>query len=733
MTRYTEDIDVAVDEVISDVGSELIMALPLGLGKANHFANVLFKRALSDPALKLHIVTALTLEVPATKDILGKRFLEPVIERLYAGYPELDYATVRRRGNLPANVTVSEFFLNSGQLLRNKDAQCHYLSSNYTHAIRDLLDLGTNVIAQQIAPHANVPYQYSLSCNPDVTLDLVKASKETGHKLYIVGQVNNQLPYLHGDAEVNESFFDLIVTQDRKQPGNHGDFPLFAVPPGPVALSDYAIATHVSSLIKDGGTLQIGIGSMGDAIAYILALRHHNNSCYRRLLDGLFHDHHRSLRPRLEQEDSTFQQGLYANTEMFVEGLLYLRLNNVLTRRVYPDTEVQSLLNDGLIRPEVSPDVTKTLLQKGRIHLPLSFEDFNFLQSLHCIPASATWREGDVVIDSDTILTAKMQTESTIASLGKTRQGQALGSGSYCHAGFYIGSQNFYQQLRDLDNDSRNALNMCSVNYTNHLYSHEALKRAQRQYARYVNTGMMATLTGAVISDGLKNYQVVSGVGGQYNFVAQAHELQGGRSIICLHSTRTVAGKTQSNIVWDYPHITIPRHLRDIVVTEYGAADLRGLSDREVIAKMLCITDSRFQTELLKKAVASGKIEPTFEVPIEYRSNYPSVISAIFEQESLAAHLPYYPMGSDFSLEEMRLSVALKALNQKKGNYKQLFFLLVRGFNFRRQSHYLFEKEIKRMKLDGRFTFGKYFYRLLLLGELSKSLDTSRPLTKTPV
>ena len=34
-------------------------------------------------------------------------------------------------------------------------------------------------------------------------------------------------------------------------------------------------------------------------------------------------------------------------------------------------------------------------------------------------------------------------------------------------------------------------------------------------------------------------------------------------------------GRTTSNIVWSYGHTTIPRHLRDIVVTEYGVADLR--------------------------------------------------------------------------------------------------------------------------------------------------------------
>ena len=101
-------------------------------------------------------------------------------------------------------------------------------------------------------------------------------------------------------------------------------------------------------------------------------------------------------------------------------------------------------------------------------------------------------------------------------------------------------------------------------------------KRRARVDARFVNNAMMATLMGAAISDGLENGQVVSGVGGQYNFVAQAFALQGARSILTLEATRQAGAKTHSNIRWSYGHETIPRHLRDVFVTEYGVADRQG-------------------------------------------------------------------------------------------------------------------------------------------------------------
>jgi acyl-CoA hydrolase len=88
--------------------------------------------------------------------------------------------------------------------------------------------------------------------------------------------------------------------------------------------------------------------------------------------------------------------------------------------------------------------------------------------------------------------------------------------------------------------------------------------------------------------------------------VAQAFALPDARSIIMLRATRTVAGRTSSNIVWEYPETTIPRHLRDIVVTEYGIADLRGKSDRDTIAAMLSVADTRFQDELLQRAKHTG-------------------------------------------------------------------------------------------------------------------------------
>src|SRR6202021_2394796 len=195
--------------------------------------------------------------------------------------------------------------------------------------------------------------------------------------------------------------------------------------------------------------------------------------------------------------------------------------------------------------------------------------------------------------------------------------------GVVLHGAFFLGPESFYRALREMAPDRLARIQMMPVSFTNELYGDEDGKRRARIDARFVNNAMMATLMGAAISDGLEDGQVVSGVGGQYNFVAQAFALRGARSILTVEATRQAGAKTQSNIRWSYGHETIPRHLRDVIVTEYGVADLRGKSDAEVIAAMLQVTDSRFQGELARQAKDAGKLPKDFEIPAAYRENLP--------------------------------------------------------------------------------------------------------------
>jgi hypothetical protein len=52
------------DAIVERIGKTIVLALPLGVGKANHIANALYTKAVADRSIRLTIFTGLTLEVP---------------------------------------------------------------------------------------------------------------------------------------------------------------------------------------------------------------------------------------------------------------------------------------------------------------------------------------------------------------------------------------------------------------------------------------------------------------------------------------------------------------------------------------------------------------------------------------------------------------------------------------------------------------------------------------------
>jgi hypothetical protein len=206
---------------------------------------------------------------------------------------------------------------------------------------------------------------------------------------------------------------------------------------------------------------------------------------------------------------------------------------------------------------------------------------------------------------------------------------------------------------------------MRSISEINQLYGDEFNRRAQRKNACFINSCMKATLLGDISSGGLENGLTVSGVGGQYNFVAMAQELVGGRSVIVVRSTRYSGNKLTSNIILTSNNITIPRHLRDIVVTEYGIADIRGKTDEEVIKAMLNIADSRFQRQLLLDAKTTKKISPDYEIPVQHCNNLPSSIRTFINRYRPHGLFPLFPFGSEFTHDEISLMQTLRWLKTR--------------------------------------------------------------------
>jgi hypothetical protein len=617
MPKMFSDPEAIAEDIIRDVGTTLVVGLPLGLGKANHIVNALYARAAADRAINLTFLSALTLEKPKPASLLERRFIAPVIDRLFGGYPDLAYADALHANALPPNIRVIEFFFLAGRWLHVPFAQQHYISANYTHAASYLLARGLNVVTQLVAKRVvDGVARYSLSCNTDTTLDILSARAEGRAAFKLVGQVNSELPFMPGAGDLPAEQFSAVLDSPAT------DFPLFAPPSEPITDTKYAIGLHAAGLIRDGGTLQIGIGQVGDALAQGLIVRHRDNAQFHAIMKRLAPASESSSTP----ETGAFEQGLYGVSEMLFEAFL-------------------GLIDAGILKREVD--------------------------------------------------------------------------GVLLHGAFFLGPKSFYRALREMTSSQIARIQMMPVSFTNELYGDEDAKRRARVDARFVNNAMMATLMGAVISDGLENGQVVSGVGGQYNFVAQAFALQGARSILTVEATRQAGAKTQSNIRWSYGHETIPRHLRDVIVTEYGVADIRGKTDAEVIATMLQVTDSRFQGELARQAIDAGKLPKNFEIPAAYRENLPERIAGALKPAREGGLLPSFPFGSDFTDVEQRLIPALELLQDAQRRPQRLPGLLWQGLTHRPDDA---DGEcLTRLGLDRPATWPERAYRALVGAALVRS------------
>src|SRR6202030_1547095 len=315
MPNIFSDPEAIAEDIIRDVGTKLVVGLPLGLGKANHIVNALYVRAAADRGIRLTFFSALTLEKPEPSNLLERRFISPVIERLFGGYPDLAYASALRAGELPPNVQVIEFFFLAGRWLRVPFAQQHYISANYTHASSYLLARGLNVVTQLVAKRVvDGVTRYSLSCNTDTTLDVLRARAEGRASFKLIGQVNSELPFMPGAGDLPGDEFSAVLDSPAT------DFPLFAPPSEPITDAKYAIGLHAASLVRDGGTLQIGIGQIGDALAQGLIVRHRDNAQFCGIMKQLS----ASADVPSALETSAFEKGLYGVSEMVTEAFIGL-------------------------------------------------------------------------------------------------------------------------------------------------------------------------------------------------------------------------------------------------------------------------------------------------------------------------------------------------------------------------------------------------------------------------
>ncbi|MEE2033142.1 acetyl-CoA hydrolase/transferase family protein [Rhodococcus chondri] len=131
-------------------------------------------------------------------------------------------------------------------------------------------------------------------------------------------------------------------------------------------------------------------------------------------------------------------------------------------------------------------------------------------------------------------------------------------------------------------------------------YTHDAAVLAQLEKLVTVNSAMEVDLTGQVNAEQTGS-AYLGGTGGQVDFVRAGARSRGGHAIMALPAT--AKGGTISRITARLSGpVTTARNDVDVVVTEFGAAELRGRSLAERTRRLIAIAHPDFREDLSREA-----------------------------------------------------------------------------------------------------------------------------------
>ncbi len=154
---------------------------------------------------------------------------------------------------------------------------------------------------------------------------------------------------------------------------------------------------------------------------------------------------------------------------------------------------------------------------------------------------------------------------------------------------FAMGTRRLYDYL-----DDNPAVGVYPVDYVN-----DPVVIAQNDNMVSINSCVQVDLMGQVVSTSVGHKQI-SGVGGQVDFVRGASMSKGGRSIMAMPSTAKGKISKIVPVIDEGAAVTTSRYDVQFVVTEYGVADLRGITLRERAVRLIRIAHPDFRPQLIE-------------------------------------------------------------------------------------------------------------------------------------
>jgi acyl-CoA hydrolase len=197
---------------------------------------------------------------------------------------------------------------------------------------------------------------------------------------------------------------------------------------------------------------------------------------------------------------------------------------------------------------------------------------------------------GDYGVHSEMFTTGLMELHRA-GKVTNTRKGlyEGVSITTFC-----MGSRELYDWL---DGEGRELVRFLPASQVN-----DPSRIARNRALVSINGALSVDRFGQIVADRIAGREH-SGIGGHEDFVTGAAFSDGGRSLICLPSTALVDGKTVSRIVSRFPEgtcVTTPRHQVDVVITEFGAAELAGLTTLERHEALAAIAHPEFRGALLE-------------------------------------------------------------------------------------------------------------------------------------
>ena len=164
---------------------------------------------------------------------------------------------------------------------------------------------------------------------------------------------------------------------------------------------------------------------------------------------------------------------------------------------------------------------------------------------------------------------------------------------------FAFGSESLYRWL-----DGREDVAFLPVEIVN---DPDVIGRNEK--AVTVNGALAIDIQGQVVADTIGGVQF-SGVGGHEDFVSGPGLSLEARSLLCIPSTVTVDGELRSRIAPWFDAgtvVTTPRHQVDVVITEYGAAELQGKTVHQRGEALAAIAHPDFRDGLIEAAKRAAR------------------------------------------------------------------------------------------------------------------------------